>query len=78
MRFDIIQAAALNALNKAKAMRQHEKFIRLNPMQHYDSIAVANSYKARYFIGQGMVNARGARRLLERQIAKTMAKERAK
>ena len=68
----------MNDLIKAMARRQHEKFMMLNPMKYYGSIASPGNYKSRYRISLGMVNPRGARRVLERQIAKAMAKERTK
>ena len=68
----------MNDLIKAMARRQHEKFMMLNPMEYYGSIASSGNYKSRYRISLGMANPRGARRVLERQIAKAMAKERTK
>jgi hypothetical protein len=73
-----IEGAVMNDLIKAMARRQHEKFMMLNPMEYYGSIASPGNYKSRYRISLGMVNPRGARRVLERQIAKAMAKERTK
>jgi hypothetical protein len=63
---------------KDAAKVRQVRHVHLNPTLFREALLSIHGYRANFFVAHGYLNQRGARRGLERQIAKAMAKERTK
>ena len=63
---------------KSAAKIKHDRFMQSNPENFRAALLKNHGYRANFIVAHGFLNQRGARRLLERRIAKTMAKGKSK
>ena len=63
---------------KDAAKIKHGRFMQSNPENFRAALLKNHGYRANFIVAHGFLNQRGARRVLERQIAKAMAKARTK
>ena len=63
---------------KSAAKIKHDRFMQSNPENFRAALLKNHGYRANFIVAHGFLNQRGARRLLERRIAKAMAKGKSK
>jgi hypothetical protein len=63
---------------KSAAKIKHDRFMQSNPENFRDALLKNHGYRANFIVAHGFLNQRGARRLLERRIAKAKAKGKSK